>query len=53
MTSAQAIEFRKPLTTSSYLQKIIHDYRKVVDYVDEDVVLHDCMQKSLNFLLTN
>ncbi len=53
MTSAQAIEFRKPLTTSSYLQKIIHDYRKVVDYVDEDVVLHDYMEKSLNYLLTN
>jgi histidine ammonia-lyase len=53
MTSTQAIEFRKPLLTSSYLQNVIVEYRKYVSYVDEDVVLHDNMQKSLSFILNH
>ena len=53
MTSTQAIEFRKPLLTSPVLQDVILEYRKYVKYVDEDVVLHDNMQKSLSFILDN
>ncbi len=53
MTSTQAIEFRKPLLTSSELQKLIVEYRKFVNYVDQDVILHDNMQKSLSFILGN
>jgi histidine ammonia-lyase len=53
MTSTQAIEFRKPLLTSTELQNVILEYRKHVRYVDEDVVLHDNMQKSLSFILNN
>lgn len=53
MTSTQAIEFRKPLLTSSELQKLIVEYRKFVNYVDQDVILHDNMQKSLSFILDN
>ncbi|MDG2343961.1 MAG: histidine ammonia-lyase [Flavobacteriales bacterium] len=53
MTSTQAIEFRKPLLTSLELQKLIVEYRKFVNYVDQDVILHDNMQKSLSFILDN
>jgi histidine ammonia-lyase len=53
MTSTQAIEFRKPLLTSDELQNVIMEYRKYVSYVDEDVVLHENMQKSLSFILNN
>src|SRR5207237_3324563 len=33
LTSAQALEFRRPLNTSSHLEKIIFDYRKKVSFI--------------------
>ena len=50
MTAAQAIEFRKPRKTSIYLENLIIRYRKHVPFTKQDVVLHDLMIKSENFI---
>ncbi|MBS1495802.1 MAG: histidine ammonia-lyase [Bacteroidetes bacterium] len=50
LTAAQAIEFRKPLSTSEPLQKIIASFRKVVTFNDADRVMHEDMEKAFSFL---
>ncbi len=50
LTAAQAIEFRKPLHTSAYLQKFVDTFRKDVPFIQEDRLLHTDMIKAENFL---
>lgn len=52
ITAAQAIEFRKPLQTSSYLQEFTHTFRKEVSFMNEDRLLHTDIKKAENFLRT-
>ncbi len=49
-TAAQALEFRKPLKSSSAVEKIISDYRNEVKFIKEDKVMFEEIQKSINFL---
>ncbi|MDD5570983.1 MAG: histidine ammonia-lyase [Bacteroidales bacterium] len=46
----QAIEFRRPAKTSPYLEKIIKEFRKKVDFIETDVVMYDKMQASIYFI---
>jgi histidine ammonia-lyase len=48
--AAQAIEFRRPLKTSEYLEKIIADYRKKVPFVTNDKIMYKEIHKSIAFL---
>jgi len=48
--AAQALEFRRPLKTSKFLENIVEDYRKVVPFIDNDIIMYDLMQKSKEFL---
>lgn len=50
MNAAQALDFRKPLKPSPYNMRILEAYRKEVPFVEEDVVMKDYIEKSLNFL---
>lgn len=50
LTAAQAIEFRRPLKSSVYLEEIIAAFRKEVSFNDADRVLHDDMIKAVKFL---
>ena len=50
LTAAQALEFRRPLTTSVILENIITDFRKEVSFNDSDRILHFDMQKSIEFI---
>ena len=52
LNAAQALEFRRPLRTSPFLEGIVAEYRKVVPFVKDDVVMHDLIVKSREFLLT-
>lgn len=52
-TTVQAIDFRRPLTSSPKLEKIISDYRAFVSFNDADRILHDDMMKSIRFLQEN
>jgi histidine ammonia-lyase len=50
MNAAQAIEFRKPLKTSSKLESILGSYRKSVKFIDKDRVMYSEIQASVDFL---
>ncbi|MCU0358679.1 MAG: histidine ammonia-lyase [Cyclobacteriaceae bacterium] len=41
LSARQAIEFRRPLHTSPYLEEILHTLQEVIPFVKEDRVLHD------------
>lgn len=48
--AAQALEFRRPLKTSPYLEEFLEKYRKVVPFVEQDKIMHDEIEKSIAFL---
>lgn len=52
MTAAQALEFRRPAKTSPVLEQMVHDFRQVVSFNEEDRVLHNDMIKAIEFVTT-
>ncbi len=50
LNAAQAIEFRRPLKSSEYLENLYASFREKVPYVSEDVYLHPLMKKSKEFV---
>lgn len=50
MNAAQGIDFRRPLKSSAIIEKILKDYRAVVPFVEEDVVMEDYIAKTMKFL---
>jgi histidine ammonia-lyase len=48
--AAQAIEFRRPLLTSPILERIIKDYRKMVNFVYDDTIMYKEMQHSIEYI---
>lgn len=50
LNASQALEFRRPAKTSPLLEGVIHQYRKAVKFVEEDVVMYKEMDKSLEFI---
>jgi histidine ammonia-lyase len=49
-TAAQALEFRRPLKTSPFLEKIVKAYRRKVSFIEEDTVMYTEMQKTVQFI---
>ncbi|MDR1975148.1 MAG: histidine ammonia-lyase [Bacteroidales bacterium] len=52
MNAAQAFEFRRPLTTSPFLENIFSTYRKCVPFVENDELMYPLIAKSVDFLRT-
>ncbi len=52
LNAAQAIEFRRPLRSSSKIEKLLSEYRKHVSFNTKDRVLHDDIKKSIAFIQT-
>ena len=50
--AAQALEFRRPKRTSPFLEEFVEKYRKEVAFIEEDIVMHDEMEKTIHFLRT-
>ena len=50
MNAAQGIDFRRPLKSSPLIENIMKEYRKCVPFVEEDVVMEDYIQKTMDFL---
>jgi len=50
MNAAQGIDFRRPLKSSPYIEKVMAAYREAVPFVREDVVMADYIRKTLDFL---
>ena len=50
--AAQALEFRKPLKSSPFIEDFVHEYRKEVPFIEKDVVMYPLIEKSVQFLRT-
>ena len=50
LNASQAIEFRRPLKTSPMLEDLLVKYRKVVPFIEDDIVMYDAINKSKSFL---
>ena len=50
MNASQAIEFRRPLKSSDFIEMFLKSYRDEVPFVKEDRILHYDIQKSVAFL---
>lgn len=46
----QALEFRRPLRSSSVLEQVVAEYRKAVSFVQNDRIMYTEIQKSVDFL---
>ncbi|MDE5957537.1 MAG: hypothetical protein K2G78_04420, partial [Muribaculaceae bacterium] len=50
LNAAQGIDFRRPLKSSPYIETVMENYRKEVPFVEDDVVMTDYIQKTMDFL---
>ena len=50
MNAAQALEFRRPLKSSPKVEEIFAEYRKIVPFVDNDMVMYPYIALSVEFL---
>ncbi len=48
--AAQAMDFRRPVKTSPFLEKFLGEYRKNVDFVQSDVLMYEGINKTIDFL---
>lgn len=50
ITAAQALTFRRPLKTSPTLENLMHTFRAVVPFIEDDRVLHNDIRNADSFL---
>jgi len=50
MNASQAIEYRRPLQSSDFIEMFLKSYREEVPLVNEDRILHFDIEKTVNFL---
>jgi len=50
LNAAQALEFRRPLKSSPFVEAILLAYRKEVPFVNEDRLMHTDLENSRQFL---
>jgi len=50
LNASQAMEFRRPLTSSPNIEKVLADYRKSVAFIDADKIMFTEIQKSVQYL---
>lgn len=48
--AAQAMDFRRPVKTSPFLETFLRDYRKYVKFVEEDTLMYEGINKTVEFL---
>ena len=49
-TAAQALEFRRPAKSSKAIEGLITDLRRTVPFITSDVVMHEPMEATLEFV---
>ena len=50
MNASQAVEFRAPLRTSPFLSQLIAEFRKVVPFVEDDIVMYQAINRAKTFI---
>jgi histidine ammonia-lyase len=48
--AAQALEFRRPVKSSEVIEDFVAAYRQKVAFIENDILMHDEIQKSIDFL---
>lgn len=48
--AAQAMDFRRPVKTSPFLEGFLKEYRKLVKFVEYDVLMYEGINKTIDFL---
>uniref|UniRef100_UPI003217726B histidine ammonia-lyase n=1 Tax=uncultured Draconibacterium sp. TaxID=1573823 RepID=UPI003217726B len=48
--AAQAMDFRRPIQSSPFLENFLKDYRKKVKFVQQDVVMYEGINRTIEFL---
>ena len=48
--AAQALDFRKPLKSSEFIETFVKIYREYVPFVENDTYMHELIQKSIDFI---
>ncbi len=51
-TAIQALEFRRPLRSSEYIEHIVASFRKSVPFITNDKVMYDDIARSIEFVKT-
>jgi histidine ammonia-lyase len=49
LCAAQALEYRRPETSSEQVENMLQEYREKVPFIEKDLVMHDLIQDSLQF----
>jgi histidine ammonia-lyase len=50
LTACQAIDFKRPLQTSHFLENVIKDFRAIVSFNDKDRILHNDILAAIHFI---
>lgn len=50
LNGSQALEYRRPLLSSEFIESFVQSYREEVTFVSEDRILHYDIEKSVAFL---
>jgi histidine ammonia-lyase len=50
LSASQALEFRRPLQSSAFIEQFLKSYRQEVPFVKEDRILHYDIEKTVHFL---
>jgi histidine ammonia-lyase len=53
LNASQALEFRRPLTSSKKVEELMSSFRKKVSFMENDVVVYDLMHASQKFIRDN
>lgn len=48
--AVQALDFRRPKKSSEFIENFVEKYRKRVPFIEEDKVMHDEIEKSIQFI---
>jgi histidine ammonia-lyase len=50
LTAAQALDFRRPMKSSPMIEEFVSAFRKVVPFIEKDIVMQPLIKKSVDFL---
>jgi histidine ammonia-lyase len=49
-TATQALEFRRPLRSSEYIEAIVESFRNIIPFLKDDKVMYPEIAKSIEFI---
>ncbi|HIP49125.1 MAG TPA: histidine ammonia-lyase [Lutibacter sp.] len=50
LNASQAIHFRNPLKSSTFIESLLASFRKEIPFIEKDIILHEPIKKSIAFI---